>query len=210
MTQGELQDFLAFSHSDFPRNRLEATRALANFLENGTHHLVMRGGTNLSLYSEKIQQKFWVDGPNGIEILLGLAQDETEQLPTRVEAIRCIANFGFHGIPKTIFKKKNQIIDLVRIFSIPENNRKAFLEKYGLGIFMKLRETDNCLIRGEINRLFNIFGAHGKTSTSQYTLLTLRRALDTLHFQRPSMPARQNGIRILALDGGYIGNIVID
>jgi len=160
--------------------------------------------TNLSLYSEKIQQKFWVDGPNGIEILLGLAQDETEQLPTRVEAIRCIANFGFHGMPKKKTQDKHIILISSAHFSIPENNRKAFLEKYGLGIFMKLRETDNCLIRGEINRLFNIFGAHGKTSTSKCTLLTLRRTLDTLHFQRPSMPARQNGIRILALDGGYV------
>jgi len=41
VTQGELQDFLAFSHSDFPRNRLEATRALANFLENGTHEFII-------------------------------------------------------------------------------------------------------------------------------------------------------------------------
>eukprot|EP01087_Luapelamoeba_hula_P016336 TRINITY_DN5019_c0_g2_i5.p1 TRINITY_DN5019_c0_g2~~TRINITY_DN5019_c0_g2_i5.p1 ORF type:complete len:1446 (+),score=297.74 TRINITY_DN5019_c0_g2_i5:157-4494(+) len=115
--QGNLIDFLGYVKMEHPRIRYEAIRALANFMENDT-----------------LQKRF---GREGLSVMMEAAQNESEETATRVEAIRCIGNFGFC-----------------------DDNRQLFLEDHKLQIFMDMTRHEQGTIRSEAYRLLNIYGAH--------------------------------------------------
>ncbi|KAL6071503.1 Patatin [Balamuthia mandrillaris] len=154
------------------RTRLEASLALANFLENEAFQREFE-----SIFKEPTR----CDAREGLQTLLSLILCEKEELPPRIQAIRCLANAGFH-----------------------EPNRKLISQELTLEPFQRLAFDPRHELAAESHRLLNIFGAH------DFLHFGNANAPNTFNdpTAEETTRTRKRGVRILALDGGGIRALI--